>query len=143
MKSKDEIKNKVCVHRNSGSCKKSQCNYVHTDEDFSIHLQEKTWRYSKCRDIQGQTGTDRHRKSKTGKMLYYFFSSSSSSSSTSSSFPGYNRHIYHSKSCPDIVEEDREVVSVGLGLLSTGLNRLVSLCFLSWPIIDLKSFGFV
>ena len=51
MKSKEEVKNKVCMDWISTFCKESQCNYVHTDEDI--------WRYSKCRDLQGQTRTDR------------------------------------------------------------------------------------
>ena len=33
VKKKEEVKNKVCMHWNSGFCKQSQCNYVHTDED--------------------------------------------------------------------------------------------------------------
>ena len=39
MKSKEEVKNKVCMHWNSAFCKESQRNYVHTDEDCCIHLQ--------------------------------------------------------------------------------------------------------
>ena len=38
MKSKEEIKNKVCMYWNSG-VSKELCNYVHTDQDKYIHLQ--------------------------------------------------------------------------------------------------------
>ena len=66
MKSKAEVTNKVSVHWKSGFCKESQCNYAHTDEDCFIPLQGLTRRYSKCRDIQGQTGTDKVRQGQTG-----------------------------------------------------------------------------
>ena len=65
MKNKEEVKDKVCMHWNSGFCKESQCNYVHTDEDCYIHLQVWTWRYSKCRDRHEQTGTYRLRQGQT------------------------------------------------------------------------------
>ena len=54
------------MHWNSAFGKESQCNYVHTDEDCYIHLQWKAWRYSKCRDIQGHTGTEKDRQGHTG-----------------------------------------------------------------------------
>ena len=66
MKSKEEVKNKVCMHWNSGFCKQSQCYHVHTDEDCDNRLQGEKCRYSKCRDVQGQTRTDRDRQGQAG-----------------------------------------------------------------------------
>ena len=62
VKRKEEVRNMVCMHWNSGFCKQHQCNYVHTDEDCDIHLQGEKCRYNKCKDRQGQTGTDKDKK---------------------------------------------------------------------------------
>ena len=43
---KKEVKNKVNMHWNSGFCKHTQCNYVHTDEDCNIHLQREKCKFS-------------------------------------------------------------------------------------------------
>ena len=39
---------------------------VHTNKDCYVNLQGQKLRYSKCRDIQGQTGTDKDRQGHTG-----------------------------------------------------------------------------
>ena len=58
MKSKEEFKNKGCMHWNCGSCKDSQWNHVYTDEDCYIHL--------KVQHMQRHTWTDRNRQGQTG-----------------------------------------------------------------------------
>ena len=61
MKSKEEVKNKVCTHWNSGFCKESQCNYDLTDEDCYIHLQSRHEGIANVEtymDRQGKTRTE-------------------------------------------------------------------------------------
>ena len=65
VKTTEEVKRKVCMHWNSGFCKQSQCYHVHTDDDCDNCLQKEKCRYSKCRDIQGQTRTHRDRQGET------------------------------------------------------------------------------
>ena len=54
------------MHMTNGFYKQSQSNYIHTDEDCEIHLHGEKCGYSKCRDIQGQTGTDMDIQGHTG-----------------------------------------------------------------------------
>ena len=54
MKSKEEVKNKVCKER--------QCYYVHTDEDCYIHLQGQTRTSRDSMDRQGQVGASKDRQ---------------------------------------------------------------------------------
>ena len=65
VKTTEEVKQKDCMHWNSGFCKQSQCYYVYTDEDCNNHLEGQKCRYRKCRDTQGQTGTDKDRQGHT------------------------------------------------------------------------------
>ena len=53
------------MHWNSGFYKPSQYYNLHTNEECDIHLQGEECRYSKCRDIQGQTGTDKNTQGET------------------------------------------------------------------------------
>ena len=76
MKSKEEVKNRVCMHWNTAFRKGSQCNYGYTEEYCYIYLQGGTWRYCNTgtdrdqkqtdRDIQGQTRTSRDKHWQTG-----------------------------------------------------------------------------
>ena len=54
------------MHWNGDFCKQSQCNYVHTDEDYNTNLQGKKFRYRKYKYIQGQTVTEWDKQGYTG-----------------------------------------------------------------------------
>ena len=54
------------MHLNNGFCKQSHCYYIHTDEDCENHLQGEKCRYSKCIDIEGQTGRDKDKQEQKG-----------------------------------------------------------------------------
>ena len=66
MMSQEEVKNKVCMHWSSGFCKESQCNYVHTYEDFYILIfrgrHDGIGNVGTYRDRQGQKGTDKDKQ---------------------------------------------------------------------------------
>ena len=62
------------MHWNSGFCKKSQCNHIHTNKDCYIHLkgwpmQRHTGTTGTNKDRQGQTGTDRDRQGQAGTSM--------------------------------------------------------------------------